>query len=144
MKKLIAALFAAVLMAAGLVTFTSGTATAACPYTGCIASDSEVTGTTALKSGNNPRFTISVERAGNTKAAANNDPKGTVRLVIKRKGGGFSATRNVYYGGSAKTIVGPKLFKLGTYTATIRFIPAANSRYSGSVDTKVIKVKPRG
>lgn len=139
MKKLISAVFSAVLLAATLVTFSSGSASAACDaYTGCPRTDSEISGTTALKSGNNPRFTITVDTAGNA------NPKGTVRLVIQRKGGGFFKTRNVYYGGETKTIVGPKLFKLGTYTASIRYIPTGGSNFAGSRDTKVLKVKPRG
>ncbi len=135
MKKMIAALFAAVLMAAGLVTVSSSAALACGCTDASVKTDSEITGTTAVKAGNNPRFTITVEGANNR------NPKGTVRLVIKRKGGGYFKARNVYYGGATKTIIGPKLTKLGTYTATIRFVPKANSNFAGSRDVKALKVQ---
>jgi len=71
----------------------------------------------------------------------NTEPKGTVRLVIKREGGGFFKARNVYYGGATTTIVGPKLSRNGTYTATVRFIPKAGSAFQGSHDRKALKVR---
>lgn len=134
MKKLIAAIFAAVLMAAGLVTVSGGAATAACPYTGCVATDSDVSGPNILKRGNKPRLTITVDTNGNA------DPRGTVRLIIKRDNGGFFFTRNVYYSGETKTIIGPDLNKLGRHTVTIRFIPRDGSPYKRSSDSKIIRV----
>ena len=135
MKKLIAAIFAAVLMTAGLVSFTSAPATAACPYTGCVRTDTEVSGPNVLNRGTKPRLTLTVTTNGNAK------PRGWVRLVIRRNAGGFSTVRNVYYGGETKVVIGPELNKLGTYTVAARFTPADGSAFKPSFDRKNIRVK---
>lgn len=137
MKKLIAAIFAAVLMSAGLVSFTGAPATAACPYTGCVKTNAQVTAPRVIKRGDRPKIRVVVRTKGNANA------RGIVRITIKRNGGGFTQIRNKAYNGTPRTVLGPNLRKPGRYTITIRFIPRPNSAFKGSVDTRTLTVRRR-
>lgn len=135
MKKFITAILAAALMSFGLVGVSSGSATAACPYTGCIATETSISGPAVLKRGTHPKFRVAVETNGNA------EPRGTIKLIIKRKAGGFYQARTAYYGGEPKVLVGPKLWKRGGYIVTAKFIPRPGSPWARSSDSLGLKVR---
>ncbi|WP_193609691.1 hypothetical protein [Nocardioides lijunqiniae] len=138
MKKLIVGLLASFLIASGLVAFTGSPSTAACPYTGCIATNSNISGPGAVRQNTAPTFKISVTpRAGNARV------RGSVKITVARKGGGFKNTRTTSYTGSRKSVKGPRLRKTGRYTVTMVFTPARNSVYRASKDSYSLKVVKR-
>jgi hypothetical protein len=126
MKQLIASI---VLMLAASIGLVAGSGTAAsaaeCPYTGCFATGTNVSGSTFIKRGTHPRVTITVGTDGNAR------PKGFMRVIFKRVNGGFFQARNMYYNGSAKTIVGPQLNRPGRYEVIARFKAQAPFKASG-------------
>lgn len=131
MKKLIAALFAAVLMSMGLVGFSTGAATAACPYTGCIPTSTSASGVVDGKF-----LTVTAE----VSTAGNGSPKGTFKIVADRRGPvGFKSR-----GGSVQNAddgLKLKLQRAGTWDVTVTYIPATNSIYESSSTTFTVVVR---
>ncbi|WP_134739904.1 hypothetical protein [Nocardioides sp. 503] len=135
MKKLIVGLLASFLIASGLVAFTGSPSTAACPYTGCIATSSSITGPKSVKQNTAPKFKINVRANGNAR------PRGSVKVTVK--GPGVNNTRTTSFTGSPKSVKGPRLRKAGRYTVTMVFTPAKNSVWKGSRDSYKLKVVKR-
>jgi hypothetical protein len=127
MKKLIVGLLASFMVAAGLVAFSSTPATAACPYTACIATTTTANAA-AVKVRRPATVTVRVKaaRSGNTPV------RGSLTVTVKRVGGGFSKVIRSSYTGSAKKVRTPRLNKKGRYTVVVRFTPARNSIYKAS------------
>jgi hypothetical protein len=134
MKKLIIGLFAAILMGTGLVAFTGGSAIAACPYTGCVDTNTNASGDTSLERGDRPVTTVKVKTDGNA------TPKGDIKVIYQRIKGGFYRTKTVAYSGGKIEITGPRLRKLGRYTITTKYIPRSSSVYDRSRDSYKVRV----
>lgn len=128
MKKLFVGLFATLLMGAGLVGVTPGSAVAACPYTGCVTTSTDAGGPHRLASGHRPRTVVKVSAAGNPK------PSGSLRVTYERVKGGFSETITKGYSGGVERFRGPVLKKEGRYTVTVKFVPGSNSVWKKSAD----------
>ncbi len=142
MKKIIAAIFAAVLTTTGLVTFSGTSATAAtCErYGNCPRPAADVSIPRLIELGASVPVTITIAPEFAKSAARAVRPKGTVRVIYKRNAGGFFKARNVYYSGRTKTIRSPRFTKLGRHTVTIRFIPRKGSPYRRSSDRVRVNV----
>lgn len=138
MKKLIAAVFAAVLMAAGLVVATGSTASANCTpsqYSGCVSTVTKVSTPGAVPQGKKAKICATVN-ARNSNAT----PVGRVVFKVKRNLGGyfFKASKDLNANGTACVKTG-KLGKLGGYAVTAKYKSPAgsifiNSRNGGSFD----------
>lgn len=136
MKQFLTALLISLFVATGLVAAGGTTAQAAdCPYTGCFATNTSVSGSQGIVQGNAPRVRIAVTANGNVTV------RGTVKVIFKRNNGGFFRVRNVYYSGDPKVIIGPKLFRPGRYTITARF--QAESPFRASSDSYSLLVRRR-
>ena len=114
MKRLIIGLISALLMTAGLVGVSETSATAACPYTGCVKTYTHVTGPKVIKKGKAGRFCVTVTTRGNGK------PRGTVTLNIKRSKGAFEYTATKPYHGK-RCFGTPILTKGGYYRVRAHF-----------------------
>ena len=128
MKKLIVGLLAAFLMTTGLVAFTSSTATAACPYTGCIA-------TKTIASDKVTRNKV-VVKVRVKPVGSNGTPKGLVKLKVK--GPEFASTTKGIRGSTSLSI--GKL-KPGKYTYTVSYVPSGGSVFKKSSTTGSFRIK---
>ncbi|WP_341924227.1 hypothetical protein [Nocardioides psychrotolerans] len=131
MKKLIAALFAAVLMSLGLVGFSTGSATAACPYTGCIP-----TSTSASGSVDGKFLTVTA----NVTTAGNDQPRGTVKITADRIGGKGFKSRGASVQAAADGVK-LKLQRAGTWEITVTYVPTGNSVYSSSSTSFTVVIR---
>lgn len=129
MKRLIVGLLAAFLTVSGLVAFSPQPATAACPYTNCVATSLTTKGTRL--NDNKASFKVTVKSAGNTW------PRGRVELKITKR----NTTRVIYTkvrrvvqassNSSVIDIVTPTLPR-GTYTLRFRYIPDSQTVFKAS------------
>jgi hypothetical protein len=130
MKRLIVGLLAAVLTAAGLTGISAGSATAACPYTGCVPTSTRVTVPNApIQVGGKARICVKVATAGNGR------PHGRVSIAVTRNRGGFRYTDTKGYHGRT-CFTTPELNKRGKYTVRGSFEAFASSVF-GDSDNKV-------
>lgn len=137
MKKFFASILVAMLMAAGLVATTGGSAQAACPYTGCIATNTKVNAPNDDVARHNfARIRVRVKAPG-----SNAEPTGQIKVVVRRKADGevYYRERKAYEGGKLVFIT-PKLHKLGKYFVVARFRPPANSVFTRSTGTDSFRV----
>jgi hypothetical protein len=137
MKKLIVGLLASFLVAAGLVAFSSTPATAACPYTACIATSTKVSVPAQVKVRRNATVSIRVAPARSGNAAV----RGSLAVTVKRVGGGYTKVIRASYTGSTKRVRTPRLNKKGRYNVTVRFTPARNSIYKASTGRDSFRVR---
>ena len=130
MKKLIAGVIAAFLMATGLAALVAAPAgAAACPYTGCIQTFTGVNAVDAARPGK-VRVNFRVRTAGNA------IPRGTVRIIIKSSDT-FRA-KNVSYPDRHRVT----FLRLpdGRYSVIAKFIPGSNTAFGRSRDTTSVTV----
>ena len=117
MKKLLAGLFAAALMALGLVGTTGGPAHAVCPYSGCIRTSTHVTsGPTSIGKGDAPKYHIKVSAASGTGA-----PSGRVIITCTRPGFRAKVGTALLDGGKS-TVSMPKFKAKGTWSCTAAYV----------------------
>lgn len=131
MKKLIVGLFVAMLMGTGLVAFTSSSATAACPYTGCVDTTTHLRGPGHIEPRHRATFRVKVTTDGNA------TPKGTVRLTIRKPGSSFSREHSLVGG---KTTFRSKRLARGHYRVTAKYIPKPGSVFKRSSDSMGLRV----
>ena len=134
MKKYLGSLIAAIMMAAGLVAFTGTTATAACPYTGCIETSTRVTAQNPVERFHRAHIDVKVTTGGN------GVPKGRVTIFVRRALGGYKFTDSMVYTGGEVTFTTTKLAKLGKYIATVRFDRKAGSAFTDSDNVDTFRV----
>lgn len=136
MKKLIASLAVAFLMAAGLVAGASTTATAG-PYSGTVQ-------TIVDSSTNNPRSNQNLRVRINVQAAqGNGTPRGPVQITIARKSDGKAVrVYKRYYNGNAHNYpLRTKGLKAGRYVIIVTFIGNSRSVYRGSATVGEFSVR---
>ncbi|MCD4533738.1 hypothetical protein LRP67_06555 [Nocardioides sp. cx-169] len=137
MKKLIVGLLAAFLMASGLVAFSGTSATAACPYTSCINTNTALGGPASVRKGKKATFNIKVTAKRGTAK-----PVGRIKVTIKKNGGGYSQVVNKSVSGARSVKAATrKLTKVGTYTVTVKYTPKAGSVFKASTKKKTFRVK---
>ena len=136
MQKFFASLIAAVVMTAGLVAFSGGTATAA-PYTGTVPTSTRIDAPNTVKI--NRRATVGVKVTSN----GNAEPKGRVTISVTRALGGYRFTDNRAYTGSRINFTTTKLRKLGKYIVRVKFDRKPGSVFMDSDNTDTFKVVRR-
>ena len=131
MKKLIAALFAAVLMAAGLVVATGSTASANCDpstqYGGCTRTVTKAQVPDVAAQGERARICARVNAVN-----SNAKPEGRVIFKINRKGGGYFEKQAVAYEGGKTCITTRVLNRKGKYLVVAKFQSDAGSTFTNS------------
>jgi hypothetical protein len=138
MKKLIVALFAAVLASAGLVVATGGAASANCTpsqYSGCVSTVTRVVTPGVVVKGRKAKVCATVNARG-----SNATPVGTVVFKVKRNAGGyfFKSSKNLNRNGRA-CVKTTKLNRTGGYTVVAKYKSPRgsifiNSRNGGGFD----------
>ena len=136
MQKILASLIAAVVMTAGLVAFSGGTATAA-PYTGTVETSTRIDAPNTVQ--RNRRATIGVRVTSD----ANRAPQGRVTITVTRAQGGYRFIDNKAYTGSRINFTTTKLRKLGKYIVRVKFDRKPGSVFQDSDNTDAFKVVRR-
>jgi hypothetical protein len=129
MKKLIVGLLAAFLMTSGLVALSAGSASAACPYTGCVATKVSKVKTSSPSPGT-AKVVYKVTTVGNAV------PRGKVKVSIN--GNGVSRSTTSPY--PANNVAVFRNLRKGRYAVTVKFIPAASSAYGPSSRSAKVRV----
>lgn len=139
MKKLIAALFAAVLMAAGLVVATGSTASAQCTptqYGGCLSTTTVAKVPSIIAEGRRARVCGKVDAVG-----SNADPVGRLVFKIKRKGGGYFEKQSAAYAGGKTCVTTRVLDRTGVYKLQVKFKSQSGSVFRNSKGANTFRVK---
>ncbi|WP_395657299.1 hypothetical protein [Nocardioides sp.] len=125
MKRLIIGLIASVMMCAGLVGVSTGSASASCPYTGCVETNTKVTVPNApVKKGKKAKVCVRVTTPGS------GQPKGRVTATVD--GPGLHWSRTKQYKGGQVCFTTRKINKKGTYSARGIFSPYSSTPFGGS------------
>ena len=133
MKKLISALFAAVLMAAGLVVASAGTASADCTpsqYSGCVTTKTKAIAPSFVKQRAKATVCAKVKAPG-----SNATPTGRIKFTVTRNKGDYVFKDSVSYSGSKVCVTTGKLKKKGGYTLTAKFKSPSGSVFTDSSDS---------
>jgi uncharacterized protein YhdP len=136
LKRIIVGLLAAFLTFTGLVSFSSETASAACPYTNCVATQTSSTGTRV----SNAKMTYKVT----VKASGNVVPAGRVTISVRRNHTTaviYSNVRRIARAGanSASTNLNTPTLKRGTYEVTFTYSPDANTVFKSSKQVRIFQ-----
>lgn len=135
MKRLIIGLISALLMTAGLVGVSSTSASAVCPYTGCVKTATKVTvPNSPVKKGKKAKVCVSVKTDGN------GNPRGRVGIIVKRTNGGYSFLNNKPYSGGKVCFKTTKIKKTGRYVVRATFSPGASTPFGASKNSTVFRV----
>lgn len=135
MKKIVAAILTAFLMSAGLVAATSTTATAACPYQGCIATETQAIGLKA-KAPNKAKIFVKVSSFGN------GQPDGRLQFTFVNKRGESITFNRAYPSRKGKSkVYNFRPLAKGRYDVIVTFIPSDDSAYEGSSDSTKVTVR---
>ncbi len=148
MKKFVASIASAGLLAAGLVAFGGASATAAPTYAPTVTTDVVVEKVKPVKAGQKLRLKLNIATAG---TAA---PKGKLKLVYKRKNAAGkwvaltkaqkkTLKRSIKFNGKAKKVTLGRPKVAGKYRATVVFKPKAGTVFKKSKSTVKFKVKRR-
>ena len=137
MKKLLGALVAAVMMAAGLVTFAMSPANAACPYSGCVPTYTHINAPSPVEKGSRNRICVRVTTDGN------GTPKGQVSINVVRSNGGFRFVDSKEYTGDRECFRTPVLEKIGKYVVEAKFDRKPGSRWQDSDNRESFRVVRR-
>jgi hypothetical protein len=136
MKKFVASLFVGAMLAAGLVSAGTGTATAASgcsPYAGQIATHTGIKGHKRAHTGQRAKLKFHVSGHGTVK------PMGVLKLKIRGKGVRYKHNFN-YTGGLVKFKT-PVLRKVGKYKVKVKFAPVSCSVYKHSKAKRIVTVR---
>lgn len=139
MKKLIVALFAAVLASAGLVVATGGTASAGCTpsqYSGCVRTETKAQVPDVVGKNKRARICARVDAVG-----SNAKPEGRIVFKIKRKKGGYYEKQAVAYAGGKTCITTRVLTRTGKYLVTAKYQSEKGSVFSNSTGSNDFRVK---
>ncbi len=137
MKKIISAVLVAFLLSLGLVSTSSSPASAACPPSGCLPTE-----TNALKlkpnGKNKARVFVRVTSFGNGK------PDGSLNVTfVRRTGKSFQFARIYPSRDDRKFVYTFRPLPRGTYSVIVTFVPPEDSAYEGSSD-QINELKVRG
>lgn len=140
MKRLVATAIAAVLLTAGLVVATGGSASAHCAptqYAGCFRTVTKVTATKRVPKGTRATVCVTVAVASGSAT-----PNGTVVVAMKKRRSTKTFTREVDYFGGKVCIVTRKFTKKGRYTVTATYRSPSGSVFYNSTGKARFKVIP--
>ncbi|MFB9312324.1 hypothetical protein [Nocardioides plantarum] len=138
MKRIVVGLLAAFLAIAGLVAFTPRPATASCPYTNCVTTQTTSTG--VRSDSNTVVYAVTVRSAGNT------SPKGTVKFVITKYATSKvvkSQTKTVtrLYSNSARATFSTGNLAKGKYTIRFTYNRAYGTVFRDSSQARSLVIK---
>ena len=136
MRRTFAALIAMIMMAAGLVAVSGSTATAACPYTGCVRTNTKVNADDVKR---HRKATIVVK----VTTSSNKQPKGQVTVRVKRRHGGYFFVDSTRYRGGKVYFRTDKLHKRGKYIVKAVYDRKPGSPYQDSDNRTTFRVKGR-
>ena len=149
MKRLIIGLLFAVLTATGLVSVSTGSALADCPYTGCTDTDTETQIPNRIEVGGPIPITFMIDTIGSAQ------PRGLVFIHVEyigtlartsaekpsaEKPKAFTWNKKVKYTGGREKIRTPKIKRPGKYKVVVRFKPRKNSVYGPSRSVETVRV----
>jgi len=134
MKRLIVSLAATTLMGAGLVGVSAETASAACPYTGCVDTHTKVSASD-VKQGQRATVCVKVTTGGN------GQPKGRVGVVVVKKNHGYRFTDSKKYDGGRTCFKTDKLRGPGKYLVRANF--EGKGAFNDSDGSTTFKVKKK-
>jgi hypothetical protein len=137
MQKFIASLIAALMMVAGLVAFTQSSATAACPYTGCVETYTKIKAPDTVKRGDRLTFRVNVTTAGN------GEPKGRVTVRVVSRDGDYRFNDSAKFTGDAVKFTTTRLDERGKYIIKAVFDRKAGSGFKDSDNTEAFRVVRR-
>jgi hypothetical protein len=132
MKRLIAALFAAVLMATGLVVATGSTASANCTpsqYSGCVRTITKATGPGVVDKGRKATVCVSVSAK-----SSNATPAGEVVIKVTRNAGGYFFRTTKRLNGGEACVRTDKLKRTGGYSIQANYKSPKGSIFIHSRD----------
>jgi hypothetical protein len=139
MKKLISVLFATVLMAAGLVVASGGTASAQCTptqYGGCVDTTTKAKVPSIIGQNKRARVCGKVNAVG-----SNAEPTGRLVFKIKRKKGGYFEKQSVAYAGGKTCVITRVLEDRGLYNVQVVYKSPAGSVFRNSKGFNSFRVK---
>ncbi len=137
MKQMILGILTAILMVAGLAVVEAPSASAACPYQGCVSTKTSLKGPVTFRKGTTGLYSASVKsRRSNLK------PKGTFVFKVT----GLGNRKNFFYKQKKDVNNGTKFFRTprmprGKYVIKLRFIKKNNSAFYNSGDAIRIRVR---
>lgn len=136
MKRLMIGIASATLLGGGLAAVSAETASAACPYTGCVPTNTSVKVPNApVAKGGKAKICVKVTTSGSGEA------RGRVSVAVrKRSGGGIVFADSKRYDGRTCFKTGP-LRAAGKYFARGSFQASAKSPFDDSDNTAVFVVK---
>jgi hypothetical protein len=138
MTKIIAGLFAAVLMAAGLVAFsTNAQAAPDCPYTGCVNTNAQVDSPGKVARGGRAKICVHVGTDGN------GQPEGSLDITVKRDKGGYQFSDGRKYNDFKECFTTTRLQQLGGYSIKAHFEAKDGSAYRNANSGGDFKVTRR-
>ena len=134
MKRLIIGLISALLMTVGLVG-ASQVPASACPYTGCVSTNTRVTVPNApVKKGTRAKVCVRVTTPGS------GVPKGRVTATVKGTNGWMWSATKKYRGGQV-CFTSRKIKRVGTYSARGIFSPFSSSPFGSSRGSTSFQVR---
>lgn len=133
MKKIISGLFVAVLLGAGLVAVSGGSAVAA-PYPGTVYTGTHIGAPNHVRKGHRAKICTKVTTDGNGR------PQGHVTLKVIRARGGFRYVDTKSYNGERQCFRTPRLKLRGQYTVKVAFDRKPGSVYKDSDNRTSMKV----
>lgn len=137
MKRLIIGATTAVLMGGGMVAVSAESATAACPYTGCAPTFTNIYAPDSVKRGNSANICVAVNTGGDGR------PKGTVSIRVERSKGGFKYVDSKPYNDNRECFNTGKLRKLGKYVVRATFDRKPGSAFKDSDNATSFRVTKR-
>ena len=137
MKRLIIGATTAVLMGGGMVAVSAETASAACPYTGCRETFTNIFAPEEVKRGNPARICVAVNTDGNGR------PKGQVSIRVERSKGGYKFVDSKPYNDNRECFTTGDLNKLGKYVVRATFDRKPGSSFKDSDNNTAFRVTRR-
>lgn len=140
LKRIFAGLVTAFLLTAGLVVAAPQPATAACPYTNCIATELTSQGTRVPSPRTNVIYKVTVTSAGNSY------PRGRVLMTVRQFGKAaiiYARTRRIAQASTNSSVIDQKTPNLrrGTYVVTFTYDPDAGTVFQPSAQKRKLIIR---
>ena len=136
MKRMIVGIATATLIGGGFAAVSAESASAACPYTGCVPTTTRVEVTNApLSRGDKAKICVSVSTTGSGAAV------GRVNVSVKRTKGGFRYLDSKTYNDERECFTTQKIKKLGKYVVRANFEAKSGSAFGDSDQYTAFKVR---
>ncbi|WP_460835558.1 hypothetical protein [Nocardioides hungaricus] len=121
-------------MATGLIGISASPSAADCPYTGCVATATNIFVRDTVKRGNRAKICVAANTGGNGR------PKGRVNIRVERSKGGFKFVDSKPYNDNRECFRTGKLNKLGKYVVRATFEARPGSVFRDSDNNTSFRV----